>query len=196
VFKGDQPFGALVCLRGQIIAEATNTCTLNCDPTGHAETNLVRSLSSLRLTRDDVAQSIFYASTEPCLMCTGAILHGGFKHLVYGCSQSALSSCISCDRPRDSISSCQELIRRFHPGVCVEGPVLEDVGKRVHADFGWPSFLAGPGCGSWYANKQVQEPGADTTTSGSVSTTDKHLGALEHRGSRGTVAVSEAIGGR
>merc|ERR1712232_617116 len=142
VESGDQPFGAALVLRGKLIAEATNTCTVKRDPTGHAETNLIRDLSSLGLTKCQLAECVFYTSTEPCLMCTGAILHGGVKHVVFGCSQSALVSCISEVRQKKEILCCEELFRRFGGGVRVEGPVLEKEGKQVHADFDWPSFLS------------------------------------------------------
>eukprot|EP00316_Scyphosphaera_apsteinii_P015304 CAMPEP_0119336470 /NCGR_PEP_ID=MMETSP1333-20130426/91913_1 /TAXON_ID=418940 /ORGANISM="Scyphosphaera apsteinii, Strain RCC1455" /LENGTH=66 /DNA_ID=CAMNT_0007347281 /DNA_START=115 /DNA_END=315 /DNA_ORIENTATION=- len=32
---------------------------------------------------------------------------------------------------------------------------MEEEGRQVHADFGWPSFLVGPGCGSWYVDKHA-----------------------------------------
>ena len=152
VSDGDQPFAAMLVLQGKVVATAKNTCSLRRDPTGHAETNLIRDLHTLRLTKDEVSNCVFYASTEPCLMCTGAILHGGVKHLVFGCSQGALSSCITGGKARYG-SFCPEIVARFNPGVRVEGPVLEEEGRQVHSEFGWPAFLAGPGCGSWYSDR-------------------------------------------
>eukprot|EP00808_Paulinella_micropora_P023123 g45723.t1 len=153
VVRGDQPFGAVLVLRGQQVAEATNTCTLQRDPTGHAETNLMRGLSALGLTRQELAACILYSSTEPCLMCAGAILHGGVQHVVFGCSQTALVSCLGPSRARaqQHVFSLQGMYARLGKAVRVEGPLCEEEGRQVHADFDWPRFLTGPGAGSWYA---------------------------------------------
>ena len=61
---GNRPFGAVLVGPDGIIAAATNTAVTGNDPTGHAETNLVRSTGALRLPHG-LADTTMYASTEP-----------------------------------------------------------------------------------------------------------------------------------
>ena len=42
VRTGGGPFGAVIAKDGEIIAEASNTVTLDHDPTAHAEVNAIR----------------------------------------------------------------------------------------------------------------------------------------------------------
>ena len=69
---GDEPFGALLVVDGEVRLKARNRVVTECDPTRHAELSLVsdacRCLDSAALAR-----ATLYASTEPCVMCCGAI---------------------------------------------------------------------------------------------------------------------------
>lgn len=42
VLSGGGPFGAVIAKGGNIIAEASNTVTIDHDPTAHAEVNAIR----------------------------------------------------------------------------------------------------------------------------------------------------------
>lgn len=66
------PFGAVVVLDGQIIAEGTNLVTSHADPTAHAEIVAIRNACSL-LHRHDLRGAVLYSSCEPCPMCLSAI---------------------------------------------------------------------------------------------------------------------------
>ncbi len=70
--RGGGPFGAVVVKDGNVIAEGSNSVTLNQDPTAHAEVvairNACKSLNSFQLDG-----CILYSSCEPCPMCLGAI---------------------------------------------------------------------------------------------------------------------------
>ncbi len=58
---GNHPFGALlVGADGTVLAEALNSVVLGRDPTGHAETNLVRLAAQLDT---DLAAATLYTST-------------------------------------------------------------------------------------------------------------------------------------
>jgi tRNA(Arg) A34 adenosine deaminase TadA len=69
---GNHPFGALIVTADGVQLEAENTVLTSADPTGHAETNLVRLAASV-LTPAQLATCTLYTSTEPCAMCAGAI---------------------------------------------------------------------------------------------------------------------------
>lgn len=65
------PFGAVVTLNGDIIAEGWNRVTSANDPTAHAEIVAIRQAAS-RLGRFSLAGCSLYTSCEPCPMCLAA----------------------------------------------------------------------------------------------------------------------------
>ena len=72
VKAGGGPFGAVVARDGEIIAEASNSVTIDNDPTAHAEVNAIRK-ATRRLGTFDLNGCEIYSSCEPCPMCLGAI---------------------------------------------------------------------------------------------------------------------------
>ena len=80
---GEQPFGALVARDGEVVAKTWSKKVGLCDATAHSET-LAVGLACRALGRRELPDCTFYATCEPCPMCLGAILNGGFKRLVMG----------------------------------------------------------------------------------------------------------------
>jgi tRNA(adenine34) deaminase len=82
---GDVPIGAVIVRDGEIIAAAHNRCTLDADPTAHAEMLAIRAaakhIGDWRLTGCTIVVTL-----EPCCMCAGAIVLGRIDRLVYGAS--------------------------------------------------------------------------------------------------------------
>ena len=72
VKHGGGPFGAVIAKNGQIIAEASNSVTIDHDPTAHAEVSAIRKASKVLGTFNLSGCEIF-TSCEPCPMCFGAI---------------------------------------------------------------------------------------------------------------------------
>jgi len=91
VRHGNEPFGAcLVSKSGELLLTAENTIYVPVtDVTCHAETNLVR-LATQKLKPEILKDCTLYTSTEPCLMCTGAIQWSGIRRIVYGVSKDTL----------------------------------------------------------------------------------------------------------
>ncbi|MGF1481449.1 MAG: nucleoside deaminase [Cyanophyceae cyanobacterium] len=130
VYKSNMPFGACLVRDGKIILTAENTVNTDNDPTGHAETNLVRKAA--RLFPPDVLQeSILYTSTEPCAMCAGAIYWAGIPTVIFGCSNHTLGEIAG---PAISLS-CREVFARGARNTEVIGPVQEEEAVKVHQDF-------------------------------------------------------------
>jgi tRNA(adenine34) deaminase len=81
---GEVPVGAVVVMRGDVIAVAHNQRETKNDPTAHAEIVAMRAaaaaLKSWRLVDADL-----YVTMEPCPMCAGAIVNARVRRLVYGC---------------------------------------------------------------------------------------------------------------
>ena len=83
---GEVPVGALVVAPdGSILGRGHNSPLTSHDPTAHAEVNALRAaaraVGNYRLTN-----CFLLATLEPCLMCTGALVHARIKGLVYGAS--------------------------------------------------------------------------------------------------------------
>lgn len=72
VRTGGGPFGAVIVKDGVIVSEASNSVTIDHDPTAHAEVNAIRKASQ-KLGTFDLEGCEIYTSCEPCPMCLGAI---------------------------------------------------------------------------------------------------------------------------
>ena len=83
VKTGGGPFGAVIAKDGEIIAEASNSVTLDNDPTAHAEVNCIRKATK-KLSTFDLAGCEIYTSCEPCPMCLGAIYWAHLDRIYYG----------------------------------------------------------------------------------------------------------------
>ena len=82
VAHGGGPFGAVIVKDGKILAGASNSVTLDNDPTAHAEVNAIRQ-ACRELGTFDLKGSVIYASCEPCPMCLGAIYWAGIERIYY-----------------------------------------------------------------------------------------------------------------
>ena len=81
--KGETPIGAIIVRNNEIIARAHNlTETLN-DCTAHAEILAIRQASE-KLGGWRLVDCDLYVTMEPCIMCSGAIVHSRIKKLVIG----------------------------------------------------------------------------------------------------------------
>lgn len=129
-YKGNEPFGACLVQDGRIILSAENTINTESDPTGHAETNLVRKAGRL-FPASAIEESILYTSTEPCAMCAGAMYWAGIKTIVFGCSNEKLTEIAG---PGLSMS-CREVFAQGTREIEVVGPVIEDEATKVHEGF-------------------------------------------------------------
>ena len=82
VAHGGGPFGAVIVKDGRILAGASNSVTLDNDPTAHAAVNAIRQ-ACRELGTFDLKGSVIYASCEPCPMCLGAIYWAGIERIYY-----------------------------------------------------------------------------------------------------------------
>jgi tRNA(Arg) A34 adenosine deaminase TadA len=134
--NGNHPFGAvLVDAQGQFLLEAENSVITGHDCTGHAETNLIRKASA-KLPPDVLAGCTLYTSTEPCVMCTGAIYWSGVGRIVYGLSESGLLD-LAAHLPGSEFLNlpCRDVLAHGGRAVEVFGPLMEEEARRVHIGF-------------------------------------------------------------
>ena len=122
----------LVDENGQVMITAENTTLTKHDATRHAELNLVQ-LASEAFSSAALSKATLYTSTEPCLMCCGAIHWARIPSVVFGCSAKRLASIVRSD---DFLFPCREtFMRTKQPSVVVIGPVLETEAVVVHRGF-------------------------------------------------------------
>src|SRR4051812_7640330 len=76
------PFGCVIVLGDEIIAEGWNEVTSTNDPSAHAEIVAIRRACA-RLKTFNLPDCDIYASCEPCPMCLGAIYWTRFRHVYY-----------------------------------------------------------------------------------------------------------------
>lgn len=80
--NGGGPFGAVVVKDGEVVAVASNSVTLDNDPTAHAEVNAIRQACK-KLGTFDLSGCEIYASCQPCPMCLAAIYWARIDKLYY-----------------------------------------------------------------------------------------------------------------
>ena len=82
VDNGGGPFGAVVVKDGEVVAIASNSVTIDNDPTAHAEVNAIR-MACKKLGIFDLSGCEIYASCEPCPMCLASIYWARIGKLYY-----------------------------------------------------------------------------------------------------------------
>ena len=82
VNNGGGPFGAVIAKDGIIVAEASNSVTIDNDPTAHAEVNAIRQ-ATRALKTFNLEGCEIYTSCEPCPMCLGAIYWAHLDRIYY-----------------------------------------------------------------------------------------------------------------
>ncbi len=92
--KGEIPVGAVVVVDGKIVAKAHNLKETTPDPTAHAEILAIRQASE-KLGRWRLTDAVLYITKEPCIMCSGAIIHARIKRVVYGCNDPKAGGAVS-----------------------------------------------------------------------------------------------------
>lgn len=89
---GEVPVGAVVVKDGAIIGRGWNQPISSADPTAHAEIialrDASRTLGNYRLNDCDL-----YVTLEPCVMCSGAIMHARLRQVIYGARDPKTGAC-------------------------------------------------------------------------------------------------------
>jgi tRNA(adenine34) deaminase len=83
--SGEVPVGAVLVRDGQVISKAFNRPIANHDPSAHAEMLALRE-AALVEGNYRIPGSTLYVTLEPCVMCSGAMLHARIDRIVYGAS--------------------------------------------------------------------------------------------------------------
>ena len=89
---GEVPVGAVVVHNGQVIATGRNAPVHGQDPTAHAEIVALRAAAQ-RLGNYRLEDCTLYVTLEPCVMCSGAIMHARIGRVVFGASDPKTGAC-------------------------------------------------------------------------------------------------------
>ncbi len=81
--KKEVPVGAVVVFENKIVGKGHNMVETLQDPTAHAEIIAITSAATY-LSNWRLLKSSLFVTSEPCLMCLGAVLHSRIETLVYG----------------------------------------------------------------------------------------------------------------
>lgn len=93
---GEIPVGAIIVSEdGQIIGRGHNCSISGSDPSAHAEIMALRSAGA-SLGNYRLEKCTLVVTLEPCLMCTGAIVHARLGGLVYGAADERAGAVESC----------------------------------------------------------------------------------------------------
>ena len=89
---GEVPVGAVVVKGGEVIAVGYNQPIGHHDPTAHAEVMALRAATE-KLGNYRLPGCELYVTLEPCVMCSGAMLHARLARVVYGAGDPKTGAC-------------------------------------------------------------------------------------------------------
>lgn len=90
--EGEVPVGAVVVKDGEIIGRGWNSPISAHDPSAHAEIRAMRDAAS-RLGNYRLPGCDLYVTLEPCLMCSGAIMHARIRQVFFGAADPKTGAC-------------------------------------------------------------------------------------------------------
>lgn len=127
-FKEDEvPIGAIITLNGKVVGRGHNIRNKTNNAIDHAEI-LAISDACKNLGRWILDDCTIYVTSEPCLMCAGAISQARIKKIVYGVSSPKYGVCESVDHVFDN-----ELI--FHNIEMIKGIEKEKIENMMKEFF-------------------------------------------------------------
>lgn len=89
---GEVPVGAVVVKDGEVIATGYNQPIGSHDPTAHAEIVALRAAAE-KLGNYRLPGCELYVTLEPCVMCSGAMMHARLARVVYAATDPKTGAC-------------------------------------------------------------------------------------------------------
>lgn len=89
---GEVPVGAVVVCDGEVIATGFNQPIGQHDPTAHAEIVALRAAAA-RVGNYRLPGCTLYVTLEPCVMCSGAMMHARLARIVYAATDPKTGAC-------------------------------------------------------------------------------------------------------
>lgn len=90
--RGEVPVGAVVVKDGEVVAQGFNQPIGSHDPTAHAEVVALRAAAE-KLGNYRLPGCELFVTLEPCLMCSGAMMHARLARVVFGAADPKTGAC-------------------------------------------------------------------------------------------------------
>jgi tRNA(adenine34) deaminase len=123
---GDVPVGAVVLVRGQVVAARHNERESASDPTAHAEVLALRDAAG-KLGSWRLDEATLVVTLEPCPMCAGAAVNARLHRIVFGAYDPKAGACGSL------YNICAD--PRLNHEVAVRGGVRQEEAAEMLAGF-------------------------------------------------------------
>jgi isopenicillin N synthase-like dioxygenase/tRNA(Arg) A34 adenosine deaminase TadA len=185
--EGNMPFGAVLADdTGTIVERGRNQCPAAkkrggaslADVTRHAEMELIRKFTT-KIPGEVRSNCTLYTSTEPCVMCAGAIYWSGVGRVVYGCSATQLEALLSGPGGFDvPIAKLYGMASKGARKIQVKGPFMARESLQAHDDANvWILKLNSAVVGGAEQNKQPTQADLDIVVEASLK--DSGLGSVK-----------------
>ena len=89
---GEVPVGAVVVRDGVVVGSGFNSPISRHDPSAHAEILALRA-AAVASGNYRLSGCTLYVTLEPCVMCSGAIMHARIGRVVYGAPDPKTGAC-------------------------------------------------------------------------------------------------------
>lgn len=131
VAHGNTAYGAILVRDGKVLMEFENDAITSRNVTHHAETGII-AVASVKFGLPALAGATLYTSTEPCIMCCGAVRSAGLKRVVYGVTGTQ-SHLLRGRAPLPNPLKIREIFQRLGAtDIVVHGPLMEAEGLAIH----------------------------------------------------------------
>ncbi len=124
---GEVPVGAVVVKDGVVIATGFNQPIGKHDPTAHAEIMALRRAAE-KLGNYRLPGCELYVTLEPCVMCSGAMMHARLARVVYGAADPKTGAC-------GSVVNLFEQEKLNHHTELLGGVMAEECGQLLKEFF-------------------------------------------------------------
>ncbi|NYE60139.1 tRNA(adenine34) deaminase [Duganella sp. 1224] len=140
---GEVPVGAVVVKDGEVIAVGCNQPIGRHDPTAHAEIVALRAAAD-KLGNYRLPGCELYVTLEPCVMCSGAMMHARLARVVFGAADPKTGAC-------GSVVNLFEQEQLNHHTEVVGGVLAEECGALLK------NFFAARRAAATAARRAAQE---------------------------------------
>ncbi len=121
------PVGAVLITEDKQVFTAHNAPINQHDATAHAEIEVIRKASTA-IGHYRLLNSTLYVTLEPCLMCSGAIIHARIGTVVYGAN----------DKKTGAVSSLYQALsdsRLNHQPQIISGILQDECSEQIRSFF-------------------------------------------------------------
>ncbi|MDM0065012.1 deaminase [Variovorax sp. J31P207] len=80
---GDQPYGAVLVLDGELVGQGPSRVVKNQNPDAHAEREAIRD-AQLKLGRESLLGAVLYSTSRPCSRCEAVAAKAGISRMYFG----------------------------------------------------------------------------------------------------------------